>query len=414
MTAPPQAGPLTLPPIEASSARRDGDRLVVASRPSVPLVQVRALLRGPGGAAARLAAACLLRDDRARALVDEVGATAEVHHRPDGLLVTACVEPQQAEAAVDLLLQLLRPGQPPRRDVVEAETVRLASLESGAASDPGESTRRAALRRAFGCQSPFAEQLDGQVTALGPEQVQDWHAQSGPAVVVLCGQVDPGRDWGDPRVAGAEPERAEWRPPTEVRWRVADRPGSAQTTLRAVAPFPAPGTSGRAAAAVAERLLGGSGKGNRLIHELRERRGFGYHPGTSVVDLTGASYVLLEVDVATEVTAVAVSVVDEVLGSLSAQPPDERELELGTRGVVGNLARATDAQGSLADLLLAYAVAGVGPAAVTAFAQEVAGTPVPAVAAAAAGLLHGLHGAAAADVSALEGQPLPATWGSAH
>lgn len=407
--SPPVPGALSPPALHARSARRGRDQLVVARRASVPLVQVRALLPGPGGSACRLAAATLLRRPGAQAALESAGATAEATARPDGLLLSACGEPAGAQRLVDLLLNLLRPQDAPPPDTVASEAPRLTAVDEVARRDPAQQVRRAALARTFGRRSPLAEPDDdlGQVDAGA---VQQWHAASAGATVVICGDVDPQASWGDgPSVTlGSIPPAAE---PARhaIRWAVQDRPGSAQTTLRAVSRVAAPGGHERAADEVLQRLLGG-GKGSRLVRELRERRGYGYHPGTSLVDLAHASYLLLEADVATEVTGDAVQVVDAVLDAMGAQPPDADELERGRRGVLGDLARALDAQGTLADLLLTGALVGAGADWPTALASEVLRTDAAAVQAAAARLLADLHGAASADIDALHGQQLPATW----
>ena len=401
---------MTLPAPDAISARRGQDRLVVARRSSVPLVQIRALLLGSGGATAQVAAGCLLRRPQVRERLDAVGATAEVIARADGLLLSACAEPPHAQAVVDLLLDLLRPTLEPPLQVVGSEAARLSSVAAMSVSDPGEMTRRAALSAAFGPSSPYAEHHDGDVATVTPDDVRRWHADAGPVVLTVCGDVDPGAAWGDSDdVTGAPPRAPAADAPRPFRWSVRDRPRSAQTTLRAVAPVVSHGADGRAAVEVLQRLLGG-GKGSRLVRELRERRGFGYHPGTSIVDLAATSYVLLEADVATEVTVDAVTVVDEVLASVGTHPPSDEELEQGRRGVAGDLARALDAQGSLAELLLALAVAGVAPAGVMVLSAQVEAVTRQAVLAAANDLLSGLHGAATADVAALRGQALPPSW----
>ena len=398
--------------LDTALADRAGDVLVIARRASVPLVQVRAMLPGPAGPAGRLAAACLLRRSGARERLDDLGVTAEVLSRPDGLLLSACAEPGATKQLLDLLAELLRPGDPPPHDVLAAERARLSQLDTAAARDPGDSTRREALSRAFGAASPYAEVVQ-DLDVVTPDAVQEWQARADArAVLVVCGDVDPAADWGDPP-AGLTPQACPVHVasgPVDPRWRARDRPGSAQTTLRGIAPFARPGSAERAASAVTERLLGGSGKGSRLVRELREKRGFGYHPGTSVVDLAGASHLLLEADVATEVTGEAVQVVDDVLASLTQDPPAEAELESARRGVIGDLARATDAQGSLADLLLSLALAGRTPDELPALARAVRTVTADEVAENAAGVARDLHGAASADAAALVDQRLTSTW----
>lgn len=407
--SPPLPATPALPALEAASARRGANRLVVARRAAVPLVQVRALLPGTGGATCRLAAATLLRRPGVQDALAAAGATAETTARPDGLLLSACGEPGETERLVALLLGVLRPAGPPPTEVLASEAARLSSADAVAARDPAHVVRRAALARAFGARSPLAEPAE-DLEQVDPTGVQQWHDASGGITVVLCGDVDPGADWGDgpgdpPAATSGDSEPA----CTAPRWLVQHRPGSEQTTLRAVARVAAPGAPARAAAAVLQRLLGG-GKGSRLVHELREQRGYGYHPGASLVDLTQVSCLLLEADVATDVTADAVRVVDRVLESMVAEPPEGEELERGRRGVVGDLARAQDAQGTLADLLLAGALAGAGPEWPAELAARVLRVDPTAVQTAAAGLLADLTGAASADLVAVGEQHLPATW----
>jgi predicted Zn-dependent peptidase len=98
---------------------------------------------------------------------------------------------------------------------------------------------------------------------------------------------------------------------------------------------------------------------SRLVENVRERRGYSYSPRSGVDHLVASSSVLVEVDVATEVTGPALLEIAYELGRMALLPVGETELEAARRYVLGSMALSTATHAGLASTLSALVGTGL-------------------------------------------------------
>jgi predicted Zn-dependent peptidase len=98
---------------------------------------------------------------------------------------------------------------------------------------------------------------------------------------------------------------------------------------------------------------------SRLVENIRERRGYSYSPRSGVDHLAASSSVLVEADVATEVTAPALLEIGYELGRIALLPVSEAELEAARRYVLGSMALSTATHAGLASTLSALVGSGL-------------------------------------------------------
>ena len=370
----------------------DGANVIVAERPVLPLVQIVALR---GGAVAhtvrRLAAATVLEATGARDRLAAIGASATAEPTPDGVLLRICAPAGDATRAVATAIDLLRPAPTPPA-VVTAAYQRLLAEDEATAAEPAAVARRAAIDIRFGTDHRLAST---PATPADADDVAAWWSEATEIVVAAAGAVGIDDIAGSAAFLSA-PGVTVASPPAP--WQLRERAGSAQASLRAVAALPPLGHPARAAAAIAERVLGGD-QNSRLRAALRERRGWGYHPGTTVEDHAGMSLLTLEVDVASEVARPAATVVAAELRRLSTEPVDGEELEAARRGVAVEVMRRLDGLGDLADLTLRLALNAATPASLDDYVSAIQAVDAESVRAAAAAIAAGLSGVVVADPS---------------
>jgi predicted Zn-dependent peptidase len=92
---------------------------------------------------------------------------------------------------------------------------------------------------------------------------------------------------------------------------------------------------------------------------IREDKGYTYSPRSSVQHGTRASFVFLQADVATEVTAPALVEVAYELGRMASLPPSEDEVRDTAQYLIGSLAMGTSTQAGLAGSLAALLADGL-------------------------------------------------------
>jgi zinc protease len=98
---------------------------------------------------------------------------------------------------------------------------------------------------------------------------------------------------------------------------------------------------------------------SRLVENIRERRGYSYSPRSGVDHLAASSSVLVEADVATEVTGPALLEIWYELGRMALLPITEAELDAARRYVLGSMALPTATHAGLASTLSALVGAGL-------------------------------------------------------
>lgn len=98
---------------------------------------------------------------------------------------------------------------------------------------------------------------------------------------------------------------------------------------------------------------------SRLVENLREDKGYTYHASSSIeLDPHGAA-LLVETDVASEVTAPALLETRYELGRLAVVPPTADEVESARRYLIGSLLISMTTQAGYASTVSALAAAGL-------------------------------------------------------
>jgi predicted Zn-dependent peptidase len=135
------------------------------------------------------------------------------------------------------------------------------------------------------------------------------------------------------------------------------RPGSVQSSIRIGGPALRRDDPTFAALQLANLLYGGHFS-SRLVGNIREDKGFTYSPRSYIQHGDAGSTLVVEADVATEVTAPALLEMWYELGRLSTKPPTDAELTDVRQYATGTLALSIATTAGLASVL--SSLAGVG------------------------------------------------------
>jgi predicted Zn-dependent peptidase len=296
------------------------------------------------------------------------GAEMSVSADPDRLLFSTTLLPGGLRPVLDLLAELLTDATYPA-DQVEAERGRVAERIAIARSQPGVIARTALAARRYG-RHPYAAQLPRvalveQVKAPALRRLHRERVLPAGSSMVLVGDLDPAAaedavraalaGWTAEGDAGSAPP-VQPLPPGPVA--IVARPGAVQSNIRLGGPAPSRTDPELPALRLANMVFGGYFS-SRLVENVRERRGYSYSPRSGVDHLVASSSVLVEVDVATEVTAPALLEISYELGRMALLPVGEAELEAARRYVLGSMALSTATHAGLASTLSALVGTGL-------------------------------------------------------
>ena len=356
-----------------------GMRVLAVRKPGVPLVELRLRIPFLSARAGHAARASLLSSaaltgagelDRTglAAAVQALGGDLGVGVDADRLMFSGNVLAANLRPLLALLADVLTSASYPAGEV-DAERDRLVEKLTIARSRAGVVAGEALAQRLYG-DHPYARDLPrtGDVAAATAAQVRTLHAQrvlpDGAALVVV-GDVSPARtldvveaalaDW----MGAPTRSRAPKLPPIEPGALVlVDRPGSVQSTLR---------LGGRAlprdhpdypALQLANLIFGGYFS-SRWNENIREDKGYTYGPHSRIEHNTLGSVLLLDADVATDVTAPAFLETLYELGKISSLPVTQDELASVRQYAIGSLALSTATQAGLASTLASLAGTGL-------------------------------------------------------
>jgi len=96
------------------------------------------------------------------------------------------------------------------------------------------------------------------------------------------------------------------------------------------------------------------------VENIREDKGYTYSPHSRIDHAVAGSTLVVDADVATEVTAPALLEIGYELGRIATLPPTAQELEDVRQYAIGTLALATATQSGLASMLSGLAGTGLG------------------------------------------------------
>ncbi|MDA8315573.1 MAG: pitrilysin family protein [Actinomycetota bacterium] len=353
----------------------NGMRVIAVRRPQVPLVQLRLQIplgevRVRDSTALRLLPKMLLAGSGTRSgsemavAIQRLGASVDTWADPDHLALAASAPRGRLAEILELLADIVaHPSFPPGEVAGERDRVAQEVLQE--AADPVAVATRA-LEAALYPGHPYADPLPGvaSVRRTSRGALRSFHeARVRPrgSSLVVVGDVDPGEAgdaarhtlgaWspgtGSPVLDALEVPRA----PTGGRGiLVVHRPGAVQSNLRIGARCGGRHDPAFPALLLAMTIFGGSFT-SRLVTNLRERNGYTYSPRAGVDEHRRAAAVSVGADVATEVTARALTEVRYELARMATAPVTPEELESSRRYVTGVIAMSSATQAGLASVL---------------------------------------------------------------
>jgi predicted Zn-dependent peptidase len=378
---------------------------VAVRRSSVPLVEVR--LRVPfasSGKSSHLPRATLLAEtllsgtaERSNveiaASLQEVGGGLSASIDPDRLVVAGNALAGGLPRLLELLADVLTGATYPKKEV-GTERERLADRIQMALSQPAHAVRTALLRRLYG-NHPYAVETPEpeQVRAVKPSALRDLHASRvlpAGSALVLVGDFTPGKaldavekaltSWDTTGEALVTPPVPPLEPGPLV---LVDRPGSVQSSIRLGLEAVPRAHEDYPALQLANMVFGGYFS-SRLVENIREDKGYTYSPHSGIDHSAAGSVIVVNADVATEVTAPALVEIGYEMGRIATLPPLADELEQARQYAIGTLALSVSSQAGLAGMLSALAGSGLGLDWLAEHPQRLAKVTVDEVAAAAA------------------------------
>lgn len=369
-------------PDTAERTLASGLRVIVARHPSVPLVEVRLRVPFAGTAPshparASLLAGTLLSGTAQRSQVElaealqSLGTSLWVSADADSLLIGGVVLRDRLPDLLRLTAEVLTGAAYPAGEVA-GERGRLRERLSIAWSQPGVLADQALRRRMFGSH-PYALQLPepDAVSAVTAAQLRRLHADrvvAAGSALVLVGDLSPSRalDCAEAALDGwrakakGNPRGLPPLPPIEPGPTVlVRRPGSVQSSIRIGGVALRRDDSAYPALELANLVFAGYFS-SRLVENIREDKGYTYGARSLLDHGAAGSTVVLDADVATEVTAPALLEISYELGRIAMLPISQSELGDVRRYAVGTLARSTATQAGLASMLSTLAGVGLG------------------------------------------------------
>jgi predicted Zn-dependent peptidase len=357
-----------------------GLAVTVVRKPGVPMAELRLRIPFFGSGAAHPARSMVLSDalltgagpyDRAglATAVQELGADIGVGVDADRLVISGNVIASGLPRLLELLAVVLT--EPAfARDEVAIEKERLTEKLAIARSRAGTIAAEQLGLRMWG-EHPYAIDLPHPeaVAAVTPAQLRTLHRDRvapDRATLVVVGDVSPARvlDQVERALASwtgtARTSRVPALPTPDARpILVVDRPGSVQSSFRMGAPAVGRDDARYPALQLANLIFGGYFS-SRWTANLREDKGYTYGPHSRVEHHQLGSVLMLDVEVASEVTAPALLETQYELGRLAALPVTDGEVDAVRQYAIGTLALSIATQAGLASTLSALSAFGLG------------------------------------------------------
>ncbi|MGB9378951.1 MAG: pitrilysin family protein [Mycobacteriales bacterium] len=377
LTAPRKAKAFTV----AERTLDTGLRIVVVRRPQVPLVELRLRVPFSGRAASHAAKASVLSDTllsgtSTKSAVDiavalqEIGGSLHVNSDPDRLMVSGNALSTGLPRLLDLVAEVVTDASYPNEEVV-GERDRMIERLRIARAQPNVIAAEALSRRMFG-EHPYARQIPDpeEVASVTAAQLRSLHRQRlvpAGSTLVVVGDLSPQRaldqveaalsTWDNAGKAQSAPRLPALQTGPIL---VVDRPGAVQSNLR-LGGRALPRQDADYPAMQLANLVFAGYFSSRLVENIREDKGYTYSPHCVIDHSAAGSSLLLDADVATEVTAPALLEVRYELGRMATLPVGADELDSARQYAIGTLALSTATQAGLASTLSALLASGLGP-----------------------------------------------------
>jgi len=370
-------------PIAHREVLPNGIVLLVAERPAVPIVVVRAfshagaVLDPPDRAGlANLTGALLTRGTAKHtgpeldSLIEFVGGSIGAGAGRDGPTASLAVLKKDVGLGLDLLAEvLLTPTFPPEE--VKRKTAQIQAAIKRSEEDPGTVASRALVKLVFPGH-PYGVPVEGTLESVGKltrDDVVRFHATNvrpDTTIIAVVGAVTV-----DDARREIEARFGAWKPPAEAPATVppATPGGPARNESVEKALTQATIVFGRQAIrqtdpdyfplTVASYVLGG-GSASRLYSRVREEGGLAYAVYSYVNPARyGASFIVSAQTRTAEVPRV-IDIVREELARMTREPVTERELKLAKDYLIGSFPLRLDTSSKVADFVVAIEQQGLG------------------------------------------------------
>ncbi len=374
LTAPRLAAELEL----AERTLPTGLRVIAVRRASVPLVEVR--LRVPfGGTLAEVGPSSLLAETimSGTSTMSNVELAAELQRLGGGLSAGVDADrlvlsgnalatglPRLLELMGDVLTDAAYP-----EPEVATERDRLADHIEISLAQPSTAVRQALLRRLYG-DHPYSVEVPSvtHVMSVDSAELRQLHREKllpAGSVLVIVGDAEP-----ESMLEAAEAALARWQsagtapqvpPIPDVQtgpWELVGREGAVQSSIRVALPAVGRQHPDYPALQLANLIFGGYFS-SRVVANIREDKGYTYSPHCVIEHGVAGSMLILDADVATEVTAPAMHEVMYELGRLATVAPEADELEDARQYAIGSLSLSLATQAGLASWLATLAGTGL-------------------------------------------------------
>lgn len=370
-------------PLAHREVLANGIRLLVAERPTIPIVVVRVSIRAgsafdppDAGGLANLTADLLTRGTARRTApeldraIEFVGGSLETDAGRDTATVSLAVLKKDLDLGLDLLAEvLLQPAFPEeelKRKVTDIQAAIRRSEENP------ESVAGRELARVLYPGHPYARPTSGTVESVGRltrEQVVRFHREryrpDATAIAVVGDVTEQGIREALVRRLGGWPAPATplpvipmtpAKPPVESRKLSREL---TQATVYLGAPAVRQDHPDYFPLLVANYVLGG-GSASRLYTRVREERGLAYAVyGSILPGRYGAGYVV-SLQTRVEAVAEAAQLVKEEMARMGRQPVADRELALAKAYLIGSFPLRLDTSAKVAGLLIGIEENGLG------------------------------------------------------
>lgn len=362
--------PLTIPET-AERTLPNGLTVIAVRRSAVPLVEVRLRVPFAGSqpAPSTLLTSTLfsgtsnLSTVEIAAELQSVGGAMGAGSDPDRLMISGNALASGLDRLLEILSQVLTDASYPSNEV-ETERSRLVDRIQIALTQPSHLARMALLKRMYGSH-PYAVQTPRvpEVQAVDRDQLLALHSgrlHPQGAHLILVGDINPdtvldtAERWLGGWTGDGEPVVLDPIPALQPGpLLIADRPGSVQSSLRLALPAVGRTHPDHAALQLANLVFGGYFS-SRWVENIREDKGYTYGPHSIVDHAIAGSSILVNAEVATEVTAPALVETLYELGRIATRPVEVAELEQARQYALGTLQLGMSTQGGLAGLVSTY------------------------------------------------------------
>jgi zinc protease len=362
----PNEGPPDMPPGQVVERQSAGWSRLMVYDPTLPMVWFRVVL--PHGSAvepaekaglANVTAELLLRGTRDRSrdvferTLEGLGASLDAWVDSDSIQLSGSVLAENWPKVAELLAEALEFPRFDKTDFGELVEEIQAEIVEERNNDRG-------LGRKFFDEGlfpghPYGRPVLGTTKSLEAITLEDvnafyrtWFSSQG-AVVALLGKFDQGANGDLAKVAGkleaqtgeAVPAEVPAAPAGRQVWLV-DKPGRTQVQIHLGHLFPRFDDPSYPAVWAANEAFGGYGFGTRLMHEVRELRGWSYGAYAAPIHLRDASSWNIWVFPASKDAIPCVQLVLELFQKLQAEGVSEDELRYARNSIVNSAAFYTD------------------------------------------------------------------------